>query len=83
MCQDVEHGLRGTHPLCRIELRHFARDMVEERLQVTIALGFVGRMPAFIIEAPDEHRHLRAEMHRLVGRQPVPDRMQDRAQYVK
>ena len=69
--EDLEHAAGNGQRIHRKPGRQFLEDVIGKFLDVTILHRLSGHMPAFVVDATNQHRKLRAEMHRDFRRQPV------------
>src|SRR6267378_3548459 len=76
-----EHREDGAGHRLRIDIvRQLQGDAGQETLETALAHRLARRIPAFVVEAADQHRKLGSELGDLVDGEAVAERVQGRAQ---
>src|SRR4051794_13265295 len=77
---DAEHGPGGVPRVGRADAPEPGRDVLEELRLAALAARLRARAPLVVVDAAHQERELRAQVRRQLQGQPVPERVQHRAQ---
>src|SRR5947207_506747 len=77
LCQHPEDGTGDLLGIDVVIAPELLLDAGQELFSMALSQWLAGWIPAFVVEATDQHRELRSELRHLLHRKPVAQRVED------